>query len=253
MKTSANIMCNLINLGKGKQKRSLKEDVDQKDKVQVFMNTWANYNEYGADEGITPTGWMSIDDAIKYCKKYSEYEPFINDYENSPIELSEYDNAPSKLEQLKKIEAFEDPKVLKNAIETDYYGDDIESYIDHLERGDYVWFPNCEDDFDLGKDYIDMVGWEGISNIERYFKEDDFRNDIYNDEKDYYASENGLDTESDDFPEDDFEEWMNTVVEDRKNYQNFSNDDQYFDYNQLGEDLEQDGYTFTSDGCICLY
>ena len=247
---SANIM-SLVNMAK--PKRTLKESEEDKNKIEVFMNTWANYNEYGADGGITPTGWMSIDQAIEYCKKYAEYEPFINDYENCPFELSEYDNAPSRLEQLKKVEAFEDPKLLKNAIETDYYGDDINAYIEHLERGDYVWFPGCEDDFDLGKDYVDMVGWGGISNIERYFDEDGFREAIYDDEKDYFAGEHNIDPDDPDFPEDEFEDWMNMIVDERGSNADFSRDDEFFDYNQLGEDLEQDGYTFTTDGCICLY
>ena len=253
MNTSSNIMCNLINLGKGKQKRTLKESEDKDNKLAVFMNTWANYNEYGADGVLTPTGWMNIDQAIEYCNKYADYEPFINDYENSPIELSEYDNAPSRLEELKKIEEFEDPELLKNAIETDYYGNDINAYIEHLERGDYVWFPGCEDDYDLGKDYVDMVGWEGISNINNYFNEAEFRDAIEYDEKLYFAGEHNIDPDDPNFPEDEFEEWMNMIVDERVSNPDFSNNDEFFNYSQLGEDLENDGYTFTSDGCICLY
>ena len=52
MKTLSNKIMEHINIKK--PKRVLKES--NYDDVQVFMNTWANYNEYGADEGITPTG-----------------------------------------------------------------------------------------------------------------------------------------------------------------------------------------------------
>ena len=64
-------------------RKNLKESYDLKD-AEVFMNTWENYNEYGADSGITPTGWMSIEDAIDYFEEYAEHEPFINDTDNIP-------------------------------------------------------------------------------------------------------------------------------------------------------------------------
>ena len=54
---------------KRKPKKNLKEAAD--DEIKLFMNTWANYNENGADDGITPTGWMSLDEAEEYAKKYA--------------------------------------------------------------------------------------------------------------------------------------------------------------------------------------
>ena len=38
--------------------KKLNEDNNRDDEIRVFLNTWANYNEYGADGGITPTGWI---------------------------------------------------------------------------------------------------------------------------------------------------------------------------------------------------
>ena len=234
-------------------KESLKESEDTEEKFQVFMNTWANYNEYGADGVITPTGWMNIDDALEYCDKYGEYEPFINDYENSPIELSEYDNPIEKLNFVKEVLESEDALIIKNALEISDEAD-YEDVIQKIKDGDYIWFPGCEDDYDLGKDYVDMVGFSGISDIGRYFDEDEFRNSVEYDERDYFASEHGIDTDDEDFPEDEFEEWMDMIVEDEKaNFADIAeHDDTYFDYAQLGEDLGWDGYTFTTDGCICL-
>ena len=54
---------------KRKPKKNLKEAAD--DEIKLFMNTWANYNENGADDRKTPTGWMSLDEAEEYAKKYA--------------------------------------------------------------------------------------------------------------------------------------------------------------------------------------
>ena len=79
------------------------EAAEETNTPQVYMNTWANYNEYGADlsqYGID-NGWMSIDDAIEFCEKHANDEPFINDFDDTPWTLSEYDNAPSELQKIK--------------------------------------------------------------------------------------------------------------------------------------------------------
>ena len=73
----------------------------------------------------------------------------------------------------------------------------------------------------------------------------------------YYSSQEqvfiGIDEESCYSQRDEFEEWLDMIVDERGSNADFSRNDEFFDYNQLGEDLEQDGYTFTTDGCICLY
>ena len=231
-------------------KESLKESDEYKEPIKVCMNTWANYNSYNRD--LAPMEWMTIDEALVYCDKYSEQEPFINDYENSPIKLSEYDNPWQMLKLLKEVEESPDSLIMKNALEVSDEGD-YEDVIQKIKDGEYVWFEGCEDDFDLGKDYVDMLGsHREVANIENYFMEDEFRNAIEDEEKDYFASEHGIDTDDPDFPEDEFEEWMDEVV--RSEIASFGDiadhDNTYFDYNQLGEDLEWDGYKFTSDGCI---
>ena len=71
-----------------KPNKILTEDVNTtSDDVMVYMNTWKNYNEYGADlemYGIKD-GWMTPEQGLEFCKKYAEDEPFINDVDNCPI------------------------------------------------------------------------------------------------------------------------------------------------------------------------
>ena len=228
----------------------IEESENTEDKTMVYMNTWKNYNEYGADLEAyrIKEGWMTPEEGLKFCEKYAEDEPFINDVENCPIEVSEYDNAPEKLKQLIQISEFEDPKLLKNALEL---GEPFDYTLEKIQDGDYIWFPGVESDYELGEAYVDMCGGiQCISDPQNYFNEDEFRDAIEYDEKLYYAGEHGIDPDDEDFPEDDFEQWLDDIVEDRAS--NPMNDDSYFDYAKLGDELGYDGYTFTTDGCICL-
>ena len=198
-----------------KPTKKLNESVSG-DEVEVFMNTWNNYNTYGADEGTTPTGWMSPEEALEYCEKYAEFEPFINDVENCPFEVSEYDNAPSKLEEIIRYNEYEDKELLKNAMETGQY-ETVDEYIDILERGDYIWFPGVESDDDLGRAYVDMCGGineaVGQDRISEFFDADRYKDDIEYDERLYFAEENGIDVDDEDFPEDEFEETVSLMKE----------------------------------------
>ena len=142
-----NLSCNILeNIKTKKVNRKFLESFNDED-AKVYMNTWKNYNEYGADlimYGIKD-GWMTPEEGLEFCKKYAEDEPFINDTDNCPIEISEYDNAPSKLEELIRYNEFEDKTLLKNAMETGQYST-IDDYINILESGDYIWFPGVSDD-----------------------------------------------------------------------------------------------------------
>lgn len=234
-----------------KPKKGLFEELSNDD-IQVFMNTWANYNEYGADSGITSTGWMSPEEALEYCKKYAEYEPFINDIENSPIEVSEYDNAPSKLQELVKINNYEDKKLLKNALETGYT-DNVDEMIKKLDDGDYIWFEGVNTDAELGEAYINMIGsikdalGDRAGNyIDESRLRDDLRDDVIN-----IIYDDGEYEDIDDIPEEEIESYTDSIINDEllddKTVEN------YFDYEAFGRDLGFDGFTFTTDGCIEIY
>lgn len=174
---------------KRKPKKNLKEAAD--DEIKLFMNTWANYNENGADDGITPTGWMSLDEAEEYAEKYAEYEPFINDTENVPKELGvgEYSNIPETIDMLRKYEDFDDTQkeVFATFIDDGYEVDEAFSIVDD---GDYFYIEG-DTDTDLAYNYIDEIG--GIEaldrdTLERYFDFDAFGRDLA---YDFIETENG--------------------------------------------------------------
>lgn len=232
-----NIISKFINVSKPQKK--LNEAVENNDAIQVYMNTWKNYNEYGADleaYGIKD-GWMSIDDAIEFCKKYAEDEPFINDVDNCPIEVSEYDNAPTMLENLKKIENFDgDKECLDAALEAEYPNYDLEDLIKKVEDGDVIFYPGVTNDDDLGHANVDMCG--GISaavpkdRLRSYIDEESLN--------DTFEAEGG-----ERLDDDTLDEYINNMID--SGSEDFL--DNYFDYEAWGRDLAYD-YSYTSQGAI---
>lgn len=159
---------------KENHKRVLKESFDD---MEVFMNTWANYNEYGADGVLTPTGWMSIDEAIDYCEEYADYEPFINDTDNVPFDVSEYSNASSVLQDLKELQDSNvDEDVVEAIVEAGGY--DVKEAVEIAERGDYYFYPDVHNYSDLAYAVIDSIGSLGDAlgdRVTNYIDEDQMR------------------------------------------------------------------------------
>ena len=160
---------------KESHRRKLTESFDD---MEVFMNTWANYNEYGADGVLTPTGWMSIDEAIDYCEEYADYEPFINDTDNVPFDdINEYSNASSALQELKELqESGVDEDVLEAIIEATGYS--VKEAIEIAESGDYYFYPGLSDYTDLAYAIVDELGGIGeavVKNVINYIDEDQMR------------------------------------------------------------------------------
>lgn len=164
---------------KRKPKKELKEAAD--DEIKLFMNTWANYNEHGADGVITPTGWMSLDEAEDYAEEYAEYEPFINDTENVPKELDvdEYSNISETVDMLREYEEFDDTqKEVFVSLIGDGYGAD--KAVDIVAVNDYFYIA-ADNETELAENYIDELGGvEGLDRdtLERYFDYESFGRDL---------------------------------------------------------------------------
>lgn len=164
---------------KRKPKKNLKEAVD--DEIELFMNTWANYNEHGADGVITPTGWMSLDEVEEYADKYEEYEPFINDTDNVPKELgvNEYSDISETIDMLRKYEDFDDTQkeVFAALIDDGYEADKA---FDIVDDNDYFYVKG-DDAAELAENYIDVIGGVESLNrdtLERYFDYGGFGRDL---------------------------------------------------------------------------
>lgn len=258
-----NIISKFINVEKPQKK--LNEAVETNDDFQVYMNTWKNYNEYGADleaYGIKD-GWMSIDDAIEFCEEHAEDEPFINDVDNNTgldIEISEYDNAPTKLreikEQLEEYENCDNKEVVKAILEAGSVTD-LSEAIEIANSGDYIWFEGVSTDSELAQAYIDMCGGiveaVGKDRLDSYFDEDAWKRDSEDDFRNMIADSEDKDV--DDITDEEIEDFADSVLQDEIATAKYDNNDSffesYFDYDAFGRDLGFD-YTFVTDGAICI-
>lgn len=210
------------------------------DGVKVYMNTWSNYNESGADlsrYGISD-GWMTVDEALDFCKKYAEDEPFVNDIDSSIINVSEYDNPVEALDKIKKLSELDEDAldVVLSIMETDLYISVTEA-IEIQESGDYIFFPGISTDEELGEAYVDMVGFSGVSHIEQYIDEDRIKEYIQ------YQYDEQLD-------DDTLNQLVDDEIEANVGNENFYNT--YFDYEKLGTDLQIDGFMFVDKGAIVV-
>ena len=218
--------------------------------MKLFMNTWANYNEYGADSGITPTGWMSLDEAEDYCEEYAEYEPFINDCEDCPFEINEYSNAESVIEQLRSVEEYDDrEREILSAMMDDGY--DFEDAVEVIDRGDYYY---CQGDMsDFVYQYIDEIG--GVSSlgadaIERYFDYEKLGRDL---SFDTYEDDNGEEISAEEYwcgdeTASDYDigvEYVNAV-----GFDGVNDPEGYFDYDAFARDLRFEGHFLETDSGI---
>ena len=219
--------------------------------IELYMNTWGNYNEQGAHTEAIGGGWMTVEQAKEFLEAHKNEEPFINDTDNCPIEVSEYDNPLEVIEKLEYIENCDNPEALIAIIEST--SNDFEEDKRIFEDGDYIFFAGVDNDYDLGKTYVNMVGGlEGVNNIENYVDEDAYRESWREAAESSVREENpDLDEDSEEF-EEKVEEWLNGVVSEQLEIDKADGADlsEYFDYEALGRDLGFEGYYFASTGAI---
>ena len=251
--------------------KKLNESVN--DEITVFMNTWANYNENGADGGITPTGWMTVDEARDYMEEYADYEPFINDVDNPTefdLDINEY-SGPDALDEIETINNMDgyDREALAAILNSQ--GGSFEDALNIFESGDYSFYPGISSLEDLAYEMIDELG--GISNAvsdpTNYIDEDAMRRDyeydvrdmMYDDAPSQIADE--LDIEEEDVTEEMIEDWidenmesyLDSIIEEEMYLAEQGEIDltNYFDYEAFGRDLGFDGWSIESTGAINVF
>lgn len=254
-----NIISKFINIAK--PKRKLTEDVDNDD-IKVYMNTWKNYNEYGADleaYGIKD-GWMTPEEAKEFAEKYADDEPFINDTDNCPIDgVNEYSSLSVLDDLIEYNNLSSDEREVVGAILESGYTDSVSEAVEKVNDGDYVFFPGVSDDKELGEAYVDMCG--GITaavrqeRLPEFFNENEYREEIEDDVRDYIAKDNGYDS-IDDVSDDELNTYLDSIVnDDIMNAVDSKNDDffdAHFDYEALGRELSYD-YTYVDAGAIFTF
>lgn len=138
--------------------------------LNIFLNTWGNYNENGADGGewitlpMDPEELKENMDRIAAAMGDNDPEWFINDFEWTSIdvsEISEYDNILTVNERLLNFEELEEWELEEIAAAVDAFGYTFEEAYERQQRGCFVFY--------RGMDLTDVA--EEIIN-ECYFTKD---------------------------------------------------------------------------------
>lgn len=156
--------------------------------LNIFINTWGNYNENGADGGEWVTLPMDDDELAKKLDSIAENmgdndpEFCIHDYEWTGEwegrEISEYDNIEelnAYCQQLDDLSEWEQ-KVYCAAVE--YWGG---KYVDIDDLDNYNLYTDINDNYDLGYYWAVESGCydlEKMGHLANYFDYESFGRDI---------------------------------------------------------------------------
>ena len=161
--------------------------------ISVFLNTWGNYNENGADGGFWVELPCDLDEVLERLaastgEDVDEMEVFINDFETeiNGLEISENSNI-SELndlaEQLESLDKY-DLEKLEAILEAE--GESLKNALDNMD--DYIYYSNMS---------LEEVAHEIVNECydlpdiaQRYFDYAAFARDLGDDG--YTETENGV-------------------------------------------------------------
>ena len=161
--------------------------------ISVFLNTWKNYNENGADGGFWIELPCDLDEALERLaestgEEVGEMEVFINDFETdiNGLEISENSNISDLNDLAERLEALDkyDLEKLEAILEAD--GGSLENALDNID--DYTYYANMSLE-DVAYEIVDEC-YDLPDIAQRYFDYAAFARDLGYDG--YTETENGV-------------------------------------------------------------
>jgi len=156
--------------------------------LNIFVNTWGNYNENGADGGEWITLPMDPDALEEELKKISDamgdFDPeyCIHDYEWTteiePRDISEYENITALNEELQELDGLDewDQKEIAAAMEA--FGYDFKEAHERQQRGCFVFYAG-QDLQEVAEQIADECYlYNAPEFLARYFDYDAFARDL---------------------------------------------------------------------------
>ncbi len=137
--------------------------------MRIYLTNLGKYNE-----GKLVGQWVELpvnEEELKEVKKvigiserYEEW--FITDWEESPLEINEYDNV-SMLNQIAQVyeEMTEEERVVLEFM-LKYEGIEWENALEIISNYDYICYEDIKDEYDLGKRITE--DWEIPQRLEYY-------------------------------------------------------------------------------------
>lgn len=123
----------------------------------IYLNTWGNYNENGANGGEWITLPMDADELTEVIERIAEAmgdedpEWFVNDYEWTcewdGREIDENENIDDLNEYSERLSDLSERESMVYCVAVDYWG---EKYVDIDDLDDYNLYAVISDEYDLG-------------------------------------------------------------------------------------------------------
>lgn len=156
--------------------------------LNIFVNTWGNYNENGADGGkwlALPMEAEELEEALEnIAEAMGDFDPewAIHDYEWvcdwEGEEISEYDNIEELNEYCLRLSELSEHEALVYSAAVEYYG---KEYVDLDNLDEYNLYTDIKDNYDLGYYWIVESGCydlENMGHLANYIDYEAFGRDI---------------------------------------------------------------------------
>jgi antirestriction protein len=156
--------------------------------LDIFVNTWGNYNENGADGGEWVTLPMDADELQEKLESIAENmgdmdpEFAIHDYEWTcdweGDEISEYDNIEELNEYCQKLSELSEYESLVYSAAVEIWG---KKYVDLNNLEEYNLYTDIKDNYDLGYYWAVESGCydlDKMGHLSNYFDYEGFGRDI---------------------------------------------------------------------------
>lgn len=156
--------------------------------LNVFINTWGNYNENGADGGEWITLPMENGDLKetldRIAKNMGDFDPefFINDYEYTTEmdlrEIGEMENLADLNDEMQRLADLNEWEQETYCAAVEIWG---ASDVDPENLGEYILYKDITNDYDLGYYLIHDAGIYDLSSmgtLANYFDYESFGRDV---------------------------------------------------------------------------
>lgn len=155
--------------------------------LNIYINTWRNYNENGADNGK----WISLPmdvsgleielETVAENMKDNDPEWFINDYEwtaDHIRDINENENIFDLNEEIEKLDNLDlwEQEIFSAAVEVFGY-----DHVDLDNLDEFTFINNINDDYDLGYYWIEESGCydlKSMGNLKNYIDYEAFGRDV---------------------------------------------------------------------------
>ena len=160
--------------------------------ISVFLNTWKNYNENGADGGFWVELPCNLDEVLERLaastgEDVDEMEVFINDYETdiNGLEISENTNISDLNETAEELESLDEYDLEKLGAILESDGGSLENALENIDCYEYYSNTTLEN---LAYEFVEEMNLPEFA--QRYFDYEAFTRDLGYDG--YTETENGV-------------------------------------------------------------